>query len=80
MVPMVLLKSNLYFFVRFVLDTNTDQIKTNYSDLSNKCATHLMLWEEKLKKKHVVAIIAYICIILKVFPSIPYSHGKSRQL
>ena len=24
MVPMVLLKPNLYFFVRFVLDTNTD--------------------------------------------------------
>ena len=27
LVPMVLLKPNFYFFVCFVLDTNTDQIK-----------------------------------------------------
>ena len=56
MVPMVLLKPNLYFFVSFVLDTNTDQIKINYSDLSKKNVLHILCYGTKNLKKNILLI------------------------
>ena len=50
-----LTKAKLIFFVRFVLGTNTNQIKTNYSDLSVCYTSYVM--GRKLKKNYSVAII-----------------------